>query len=175
MYVRNYGDGAGLAWQHVFKTTDKARVEAYCRRANIEWEWKSGERLRTRQVREAVACHPQTGVKVWFNQAHLFHSAGLADGVRESLRSLFTDDELPGNAFYGDGTVIDDREIEEIRRAYEAATVKTAWEAGDVLMADNMLVAHGRAPYRGGRKVLVAMAEPYQSDAMAVTSVGEMS
>jgi hypothetical protein len=28
-------------------------------------------------------------------------------------------------------------------------------------MLDNMLVAHGRAPYKGGRKILVAMAEPY--------------
>ncbi len=33
------------------------------------------------------------------------------------------------------------------------------WSAGDVLMLDNMLTAHGRSPFRGPRKVIVAMAE----------------
>jgi hypothetical protein len=34
------------------------------------------------------------------------------------------------------------------------------WQKGDILLLDNMLVAHGRAPYAGPRKVVVAMAEP---------------
>jgi hypothetical protein len=32
---------------------------------------------------------------------------------------------------------------------------------GDILMVDNMLVAHGREPFSGPRKILVAMAEPF--------------
>jgi alpha-ketoglutarate-dependent taurine dioxygenase len=31
------------------------------------------------------------------------------------------------------------------------------WERGDVLLLDNYLVAHGRNPYEGPRKILVAM------------------
>jgi amino acid adenylation domain-containing protein len=174
MYVRNFGEGLGLPWQHVFGTAERARAEEYCRRARIEFEWKAGDRLKTRQVRDAVVSHPRTGATVWFNQAHLFHSAGLDPGVRESLRALFREEDLPSNALYGDGSPIDDATIEEIRRAYAEATVRFAWRAGDVLMADNMLVAHGRAPFEGPRQVLVAMAEPYENG-VAVPAAGEVS
>lgn len=50
MYMRNFGDGFGLPWQTVFQTTEKAKVEAYCRIHDIKVEWKEGERLRTYQV-----------------------------------------------------------------------------------------------------------------------------
>ena len=38
------------------------------------------------------------------------------------------------------------------------------WQEVDVLLLDNMLVAHGRAPYTGARAILVGMAEPYSVD-----------
>jgi alpha-ketoglutarate-dependent taurine dioxygenase len=42
--------------------------------------------------------------------------------------------------------------------------VEFAWQDDDVLMLDNMLTAHGRAPFQGPRKVVVAMAEPHGAD-----------
>jgi hypothetical protein len=35
------------------------------------------------------------------------------------------------------------------------------WQRGDILMLDNMLASHGREPFAGPRKVIVAMAEPF--------------
>src|ERR1041384_1446791 len=58
MYTRNYGEGLDIPWQDVFQTTDKAAVEAFCGEAGIEFEWKENDRLRTRQVCQAVATHP---------------------------------------------------------------------------------------------------------------------
>lgn len=49
--------------------------------------------------------------------------------------------------------------LDEPTQAYEKAQVVFPWEAGDVLMLDNMLVAHGREPIARERTVLVAMAE----------------
>jgi alpha-ketoglutarate-dependent taurine dioxygenase len=159
MYVRNYDEGLDLAWSTVFQTTEKAEVEAYCVRAGIEFEWLSHNRLRTRQVCQAVAAHPRTDERVWFNQAHLFHMSNLEPEVRESLSSTYKEEDFPRNAYYGDGSAIESEALDNIRSAYDAETLVFPWHAGDVLMLDNMLVAHGRKPFAGTRKVVVGMAQ----------------
>lgn len=164
MYVRNYGQGLDLTWQEVFQTADRGEAERYCRRAGIDFAWRDGDRLTTRQVCQGVARHPHTGDPVWFNQAHLFHVSSLDPAVRESMLAVFAEDELPRNAYYGDGAPIEDSALAEIRAALDEATVAFPWQRNDVLMVDNMLLAHGRRPFRGARKVLVAMAEPQTSE-----------
>jgi alpha-ketoglutarate-dependent taurine dioxygenase len=161
MYVRNYGGGLDLPWQSVFQTESKAEVENYCRRAGIHFEWKDGNRLRTRQVCQAVAHHPKTGEAVWFNQAHLFHVSSLQRAARELLLSTFNEEDLPRNAYYGDGSPIESSVLDEIRQAYEKEAVIFPWRDGDILVLDNMLVAHGRAPFSGPRKVVVGMTEAF--------------
>lgn len=161
LYVRNYGEGVDLPWQEVFQTTDRAEVEAYCRASHMRFEWRDGDRLRTWAVRQAVATHPKTGQQVWFNHAHMFHASNLDPAVREALLSEFAPDELPRNAFYGDGTPIEDAVVHEIRRSYLEASVRFPWQQGDLLLVDNFLASHGREPYRGPRKIVVAMAELY--------------
>jgi alpha-ketoglutarate-dependent taurine dioxygenase len=162
MYVRNYGNGLDLPWQRVFATESPEEVEAYCRRVHIVCEWKDDGELRTRQICQASTRHPESGEPVWFNQAHLFHVSNLEPNVRDGLRSFLEDDELPRNVFYGDGSPLEDAALAEIRAAYDAEMLQFTWRSGDVLLLDNMLVAHGRAPFVGARKVVVAMAEPYR-------------
>jgi alpha-ketoglutarate-dependent taurine dioxygenase len=160
MLVRNFGDGLSLTWQSVFQTEDKVAVEAYCREAGIKTEWR-GDRLRTRQVRRAVAQHPATGEMVWFNHTTFFHVSTLEPSVREGLLAELKEEDLPNNTYYGDGSPIELSVLEEMREAYRRETVSFAWQEGDILMLDNMLVSHGRNPYVGRRKILVAMAEPF--------------
>jgi alpha-ketoglutarate-dependent taurine dioxygenase len=166
MYVRNFGDGFGLSWQTVFGTTSKEEVEARCHRTGIEFQWKDNDRLRTWQVRQAVAKHPQTGEYVWFNQAHVHNILSLESALRESVLSVADDQEYPLdiNTAYGDGTPLEAETIQRIHDAYEQATVAFPWQTGDILMVDNMLVAHGRAPFSGPRKIVVAMAQPYSGN-----------
>jgi alpha-ketoglutarate-dependent taurine dioxygenase len=165
MYVRNYGNGLDLPWQKVFDTGDRAVVERYCASAGIECQWKTDGELRTRQVCQALATHPVTGEQVWFNQAHLFHVSNLEPAVREALLAVVAEDELPRTARYGDGTAIPASDLEAVRAAYRAAQVEFEWHTGDVLVLDNMLFAHGRGPYQGPRKILVAMAHAYRAPA----------
>lgn len=161
MYVRNFGSGLGLSWQTVFQTDDPQQVEEYCRAAEIECTWHGAGRLTTRHVRKAIRKHPSTGEDTWFNHAVFFHISTLHPDTRKLLRGVLSDDELPNNTYYGDGTTIPDEVIEHLRDAYAQETVSFPWAKGDVLMLDNMLAAHGRAPYRGARKILVGMTEPY--------------
>jgi amino acid adenylation domain-containing protein len=164
MYLRNYGAGLGLPWQEVFQTSEKSEVEAYCHQAGISYEWLDGERLRTRQIRPAIRRHPKTDENVWFNHALFFHVSSLEAVTRDSLLSGLQEEDLPFNTYYGDGSPFEAAELDEIREAYGRETVSFPWQAGDVLMVDNMLVAHGREPYTGQRQVVVAMAEPFNAE-----------
>jgi alpha-ketoglutarate-dependent taurine dioxygenase len=158
-YVRNYGSGIDLPWENAFQTTEPAQVEEHCQKAEVCFEWR-GDRLRTWQVRDAVARHPATGAMVWFNQAHLFHIASHSPEVRRSLVETFGTDDLPRNAYFGDGGEIPASAVQAIHDAYERNAVAFPWQAGDLLVLDNMRIAHGRMPYRGARTILVAIGEP---------------
>jgi alpha-ketoglutarate-dependent taurine dioxygenase len=159
-----------LSWQDVFQTTDRQLVEEYCRKSLTEFEWRDGNRLRTRQVRQAVVTHPETGDTVWFNHAHMFHVSNLEPSLRASLLAEFSEDDLPRNAYYGDGTPIEDSVLEEIREVYRAAAVTFTWQKDDIMMLDNILASHGRQPYTGDRKILVAMAELFTNQPIEVFS-----
>jgi len=160
MYVRNFGDGFGLSWDTVFQTTDKAQVEEHCRRNGIEAEWKEEDRLQTRAVRPALARHPKTGEAIWFNHATFFHVSTLEPAIRAALLAEFDERELPTNTFYGDGSTIEPEVMEHLREAYRRETVSFPWQKGDLLLLDNMMVAHARSSYSGPRQILVGMAEP---------------
>ncbi|NQZ11676.1 MAG: TauD/TfdA family dioxygenase [Algicola sp.] len=155
-YVRNYGD-IDLPWQEVFQTDDKAEVETFCRDNALEFKWNSDGTLTTSQVNPAVAEHPVTGEKVWFNQAHLFHVSSLPKETQEHLLSTYKEEALPRNSYYGDGSPLEPEVLEQIKRAYEQVTFKFSWQKHDLLLVDNMLYTHGRKPYSGKRKVLVGM------------------
>ncbi len=160
LYVRNFNAGLGLSWQVVFQTDDRAAVETYCRTAGIQCVWRDDNRLKTLQVRPAVAKHPRTGEQVWFNHAAFFHVTTLPPAIREALLSQMPEADLPNNTYYGDGRPIEAGVMDELRGAYAEATRLFPWEAGDLLVLDNMLMAHGREPFSGSRTVLVGLAAP---------------
>lgn len=160
LYIRNYNDGFGLPWQTVFQTNEKTEVEAYCNKNAIEYEWKPGDRLRTRQIRSAIVTHPITQTKTWFNHAAFFHISTLPMCIRHALLTEFAEADLPHNTYYGDNTPIEPYVLDKIRRAYHQETITFPWQSGDILLLDNIAVAHGRNPYKGNRKVIVGMAEP---------------
>jgi alpha-ketoglutarate-dependent taurine dioxygenase len=162
MYVRNYREGLDVSWQTFYGTEMRSRVEELCRQARTEFEWTGDNGLRTRQRCPAVVRHPQTGEMSFFNQIQLHHVSCLDPAVRQSLLSLMDEEDLPRNVYYGDGSRIEVSAMNEISGIYRETAVAFPWQAGDVLMLDNMLVAHSRNPYVGARKIVVAMGEMRQ-------------
>ncbi len=156
-YVRTYGAGAGLDWKIVFQTTSRSEVERQCQETFMDYEWLDGDRLRTSCVRPGVVRHPVTGETTWFNQAQHWHVSCLDQATHTALRSMFPEDEMPRNCFYGDGSRIEDSVMAEILKVYGELQVQFEWQNGDVLLLDNMLAAHGRTQFEGERKLLVAM------------------
>lgn len=165
MYMRNYIEGLDVSWQSFFKSNDRAAVEEACRQAGMAYEWLHNGTLRTRQVCQAVATHRTTGEATFFNQIQLHHVSCLEPAVRETLLSMYAADELPRNVYYGDGEPIEDSLVQDICELYRENAVNFSWQVGDVLMLDNMLTAHGRNPYVGSRRIVVAMAQMEAADA----------
>lgn len=161
LYTRNLAGGPfGFTWQEVYQTKDKAEMEKFCREAETDYEWVGENKVRIEQVRPAVAKHPVTGELLWLNHATVLNVFAIEPKLQQMLLKFFKEKDLPNNTYYGDGTSISREVIDELRKAYDSATVAFKWEPGDVLMLDNMLVAHGRKPFSGKRKVVVAMAKP---------------
>ncbi len=161
LYVRNYIPGVDLSWQEAFQTDDKKEVEEYCRINSIDYIWpnQSNIDLITKQVCQATTKHPITGDEVWFNQAHLFHISSLKDDYKEILEENLEKGIIPRNAYYGDGSEIDVEFLNQIKEAYEKERIEFKWHKGDLMILDNLLMAHGRNPFSGDRKIVVAMGD----------------
>jgi len=162
-YVRNLhaSSGFGLSWQAAFQTTDKSVVEKYCRDMSIDYEWKSDGGLRLENVFDSVITHPRTGEEVWFNQAPQFHPSDYPTHICDSLLDSYRghERELPQTSFFGDDTPIDMAALKHIRETMFSEATVSPWRQGDVVMIDNVLVCHGRMPYSGPRKILLAMTD----------------
>ena len=159
MYVRNFTDGLDVSWQEFFRTGDKSKVEQYCRAESIDFQWKAEGGLRTRQMCPAVIRHPQTNELVFFNQLQLHHISCLTPAVRESLLSMMKEEDLPRNVYYGDGSRIEDSVVKYLRELSQKLCVSFPWQEQDILMLNNLLVAHSRNPFVGERKIVVAMGD----------------
>src|SRR5580765_5516538 len=107
--------------------------------------------------------HFVMGEWVWFNYATFFHISTLDSQIRDGLMVQFSEEELPYNTYYADGSSIEPDVLGILRQAYEKETIKFAWQERDLLLLDNMLVAHGRSAFNGPRKIVVGMTEPYSS------------
>jgi alpha-ketoglutarate-dependent taurine dioxygenase len=153
-YVRNLNNKFGLSWKEVFQTEDKKEVNTICKESGIENTWISDDKLTLTWVKKAIWEHPITNDQVWFNHAFFFNKYALEE---DFLCLIESDDQLPNNTFYGDGTEISEEEIEEIRVAYEKSKVEFSWVKGDVLFLDNMLTSHGRNPFKGDRKIIASI------------------
>ena len=100
-----------------------------------------------------------TGEYSWINQAQHWHLACLDPATQDSLRAVFAEEDLPRTCYYGDGSAIPDSDMQAVCQVYRDAEISFPWQAGDILMVDNILTAHGRNPFSGQRKLLVAMGE----------------
>ena len=157
LYVRTFSRKLDVSWRDFFKTDDPGEVEARLRRGGVEWSWFDQDVLQTRTRCPAVIRHPVTGERSFFNQLQLHHPSCLEPELREDLLMVVGESRMPRNVCFGDGSPIDDADVALIGEAYDECAVRFTWQQGDVLMLDNMLAAHGRDPYEGPRKIVVAM------------------
>ncbi|MFC8089231.1 TauD/TfdA family dioxygenase [Streptomyces sp. NPDC057301] len=159
LLTRTYNEEIGASLTDAFGSEDRGAVESYCRAAAIEFEWQPDGGLRTWQRRSAVVRHPVTGRRCWFNQIAFLNEWTLAPEIREYLVDIYGADGLPFNTRYGNGAPIGEDTVQLLNDVYQSHTVHEPWQAGDLMLVDNIRTAHSREPYEGPREVLVAMAD----------------
>ena len=157
---RSYSEDIGASYAEAFGTEDRGAVESYCHANGIELSWQPDGGLHTRQRRAAVLNHPVTGQRCWFNQIAFLNEWTMAPEVREYLVDVYGPDGLPFNTSFGNGDPIGEDIVELLNGVYQAHTLREPWQAGDLMLVDNIRCAHSREPYEGPREVLVALGDP---------------
>lgn len=145
------------SWIDIFESHNKADVELKCLNNGFEWQWLHQDLLEIKQSQPAIIKHPFTQDSVWFNQAHLHHFK------KNSLASKLFHFRLAKHLHevsFADGNSIPQQDLSHILDVLKDNTVSFLWQRGDVLLLDNILTMHGRAPFKGNRKILTALTKP---------------
>jgi alpha-ketoglutarate-dependent taurine dioxygenase len=158
--TRSYNDEIGATLAEAFGTADRGAIESYCRANAIGFEWQPDGELRTWQRRSAVVRHPITGQRCFFNQIAFLNEWTIEPEVREYLVEMYGEEGLPFNTRFGTGEPLTEEIVEQINGVYEDNTLREPWQAGDLMLVDNIRTAHSREAYEGPREILVGMAEP---------------
>jgi alpha-ketoglutarate-dependent taurine dioxygenase len=148
------------SWTAAFSTNDRSQVERVCAEqdATVRWNWEESALITN--TLPGVREHPETGEKVWFNHVSTFVATPRTAGLARWLlyhAGFPSPRSRPFHATLGNGDPFRLAELDCINRALDSATVKFRWQRGDLLLVDNFLVAHGRMPFRGERRILVAI------------------
>ena len=89
----------------------------------------------------------------------LAEAAALRTGDVDFMRGLVSvPTGPPRNIARDDSAPIEAKVLAKITATLDANTHRFAWQRGGVMVADNVLSTHGRKPFSGECRILVAMA-----------------
>lgn len=148
------------SWIQVFETDSKKEVERKCQEHEFDYKWTKNDWLQISQIRPAVMPHPETGENVWFNQAHLYDFNPKLLGMWRYIgaKALYCRQHTKlHQIFYGDESPIPRAHLYHVLNVLDTQAIAFSWQKGDLLVLDNVLAMHGRATFKGKRRVLAAM------------------
>jgi len=182
---RNTHDVAAMqSWPELFGTTSKDEVEdiAQAEGMPMRWAGKNNDIFVSEFNSDPFRKHPETGERVWFNHAQVFHwttisaellhafrrtkdwryfGHALRVGVASVWKHGILRQKMALHVSFGDGTPISVWEMHLIRKAVHKNMSYKRWQQGDLLMIDNFSTSHGRQPtYDKGRNIVVAWSDP---------------
>jgi alpha-ketoglutarate-dependent taurine dioxygenase len=177
LYIQNLpsnGTAArGKTWQEMFGL-NREEVEAFCLQHGIKARWRENDTLQLLSRRPPSIVQPASGQRVWFNQLTVFHDSfswELAN-QKQRIRALFARRNERRRArsvapldrrnhyLYADGTEIPIEDVQHVRKTSWKHATYFDWQPADVMVVDNLRIAHGRMPFKGPRRIFAALGEP---------------
>lgn len=166
--VRNYGpvgEGGRVArhlddkpWDEGFGTTDRGEVEAICAAMGIEPIWNADGSLTVVTKTDGFVEHPTTGERIYRSLLHTNNRTYEHFGQdnpdwdearkRQAMNTGYT---------LGNGVPLTDEQSRAVEDLVDDLIIRWKWQDGDILLVDNLQVAHGRDPFVGERETLVAL------------------
>jgi len=154
-YVRNLNDESErdqpdyyLSWQGAFQTDV---MEDAMNKGNTEVSVlrRQGDGPRLQQISWSPVFfdHPTFGT-LYFSSILNRHGSWL-DG--HSVFGKMPHKDRPYHCVWGDGAEFSEQEIRELRAVHDESTLQVHLDKGDVIILDNLRVAHGRTSYQGDR------------------------
>src|SRR3990167_5002276 len=161
--------GVQKAWSEVFSTTNRDQVDEISKHKGWCTEWLNNDTLRIwQEILPATKLHPYDQTEVWFNQVHMFSPVCSELWAKRDAReddylrlcdARNNNPDMLDKVFYGNGELVSKEDATYISRILEESEIQTKLTNSDLLILDNIFVAHGRSPFSGKREILVALIE----------------
>lgn len=158
--TRVFHDGFGISWREAYSVTDRAELDEIFASEGIEYRWLPSGALHTLRHRPGMINHPVTGEECWFNQIAFLNAGSMEPRERALLIKAFGAD-LPVDSAFGDGAPVSQEDLTAMQGAIDRVKCAVEWRPGDLLIADNIIMAQGRAPFEGAAEFLVALGDDF--------------
>jgi len=147
-------------WQYWFDSESRDEVSAQLSERGTHYRWNEDGSLTFWNSEPAVTRHPVTGDTLYFNQLNSqIQNAWTIGKERADLFDRLYGDhtDRPYAVAFDNGDPFTEADYLTVRGLFEARKIAFAWRAGDVMLLDNKLTAHGRHPFTGDRDVQVML------------------
>ena len=147
-------------WQYRFETDDPAVVEGLLKDRGAGFEWHGDGSLTFWTRVPGITTHPVTGDILYFNQmnSQVQHPLTIGEERAAAIDAAYgTTTPRAYSVRFSNGEALSEAEFLAIHGTFERRKIAFPWQAGDVLLLENRLTAHGRNPYTGPRDVQVML------------------
>jgi alpha-ketoglutarate-dependent taurine dioxygenase len=166
------GNKAIRTWQETFETNSQSEVERIVAELGWQHQWHQSYLYLDSYVEinnpvlPPSIRHPITNERVWFNQAHVMHNSNFLYWAKRyggfklwgtALLAPVLTQFFYYHHIHGDGSEIANADLDAIRQAVSSQEIRFPWQQCDVLLLDNILMAHGRCRFQGKRRILVSL------------------
>ena len=139
--------GMGRSWKSTLGVANREEAESRLGELGYSWEWVENDCLKATTPALPAVIELADGRSVFFNQL-IAAFCGWKDSRNDPSKSIC----------HGDGTPLDTDSVRVAIELSEQLAFDLQWQAGDVVIVDNMVAMHARRSFSGTRKVLASLA-----------------
>ena len=150
------------SWKTAFYTDNADEVIQICADKGMEPIWNDNKSLTVRNRLDAFTKHPSTGEVIYRSSIHMWSGrAYMAEDSSptraERIHKMYAGQKYRSDVSLGDGSQLSADECKLINQLHDDGEIAWDWQEGDVMLLDNLIMAHGRNSFVGERLTQAAL------------------